>query len=227
VLSNKSLIFAKKNVMKNLNLLLNIVLIAAIIVLFVLYANLKNGNGVGNSVENKASATVDTLEINKNNTGALKVAYINVDTLLASYKLAKDLENRLLEKQKRMEADLNRKNMELQKQAADFQKKVQTNSFLSLESAKAQEQELYEKQQKLLQLRDQMTQEILQEQQNLNNQLLDSVINFLKEFNETAGYSYIFNNNAFLIGDTAADITKTVVDALNDRYDKAKSVSKK
>ena len=179
--------------MKNLNLLLNIVLIAAIIVLFVLYGNLKNG---GNAVENKASTTVDTLKVNKSNTGALKVAYINVDTLLASYKLAKDLENRLLEKQKRMEADLNRKNMELQKQAADFQKKVQTNSFLSLESAKAQEQELYEKQQKLLQLRDQMTQEILQEQQNLNNQLLDSVINFLKEFNKAAGYSYIFNNSA-------------------------------
>jgi len=224
VLSNKSLIFEKKNVMKNLNLLLNIVLIAAIIVLFVLYGNLKNG---GNAVENKASTTVDTLKVNKSNTGALKVAYINVDTLLASYKLAKDLENRLLEKQKRMEADLNRKNMELQKQAADFQKKVQTNSFLSLESAKAQEQELYEKQQKLLQLRDQMTQEILLEQQNLNNQLLDSVINFLKEFNKTAGYSYIFNNSAFLIGDTAADITKTVVNALNDRYDKAKPVSKK
>jgi outer membrane protein len=213
--------------MKNLNLLLNIVLIAAIIVLFVLYGNLKNGGDAGNAVENKASTTVDTLKVNKSNTGALKVAYINVDTLLASYKLAKDLENRLLEKQKRMEADLNRKNMELQKQAADFQKKVQTNSFLSLESAKAQEQELYEKQQKLLQLRDQMTQEILLEQQNLNNQLLDSVINFLKEFNKTAGYSYIFNNSAFLIGDTAADITKTVVNALNDRYDKAKPVSKK
>ncbi len=212
--------------MKNINLLLNIVLLVAVGVLFVLYSGIKK-EGVSMNEDAATGVKQDSGAAVVHSSGQMKIAYINVDTLLTSYKLAKELENKLLDKQKKLEADLNRKNMELQKQAADFQRKVQTNSFLSLESAKAQEQELYEKQQKLLQLRDRMTQEILQEQQNLNNQLLDSVINFLKEFNKTAGYTYILNSNAFLIGDTAANITKTVVDALNARYEKAKSVIKK
>ncbi len=212
--------------MKSINWLFNIVLLVAVGVLFVLYANITK-EGVSGSDETTGAKEREDSNMVAVTTSSIKIAYINVDTLLADYKLAKELENKLLDKQKRLEADLNRKNMELQKQAADFQRKVQTNSFLSLESAKAQEQELYEKQQKLLQLRDQMTQEILQEQQNLNNQLLDSVINFLKEFNKTAGYTYILNSNAFLIGDTASDITTTVVNALNARYEKAKSVIKK
>ena len=204
--------------MKKLNVF-NIVLGVAVIILFVLFFDLKNKNEATDQKQINKNDTINNVDLTKQ----FKIAYINIDTLLLSYKLAKKLESILMEKQKKMEADLNKKSLELQKEAANFQKKLQTNSFLSLESAKAQEQELYEKQQKLLQLRDQMTQEILIEQQNLNKQLLDSVINFLKEFNKKAGYSYILNSNAFLIGDTASDITSIVVRELNLRYEKSKT----
>ena len=205
--------------MKNVNLLLNIVLLTAITLLFILYFNIKN-----TGEEKTAETKKDNVVLVKNDSAStLKLAYVNVDTLLLRYKLADELQSKLLAKQKQMEANLNRKSQELQKEAAEFQKKVQTNSFLSMESAKSQEQELYQKQQKLLELRDKLSQEIMNENQKLNQQLLDSVLNFLEEFNKKAGYSFILNSAGVLYAQPYFDITDTVVKALNFRYDKAKN----
>ncbi len=203
--------------MKSFNTILNIVLIIAVGVLFYLYFSVKGENPTTKTNTEKTEQQTDT----STNNNALKFAYVNVDTLLSQYLLFDELQNKLLDKQKKMESELNKKMEAFQKDAAEFQKKVQTNSFLSMESAQAQQQQLQEKQQKLLALRDKLTQEIMAEKQQLENQLLDSVIIFLKEFNKTQKYNYIFNANAFLIGDTAQDITDTVVVLLNERYKRA------
>jgi outer membrane protein len=209
--------------MKNWNLFFNILIITGIIVLFILYFNQRNTHTAKNVIpQNDKKENSAILATNLNN-GEYKFAYINVDTLLAKYKLADELQEKLLKKQKQLEASLNKKTEEFQKQAAEFQEKVQTNSFLSLESAKAQEQELYEKQQKLLAYKDQISQEILQENQRLNKQLLDSVTNFLEEFNKKAGYTFIFNYATMLYALPSCDITDTVVKALNKRYETANS----
>ncbi len=209
--------------MKNLNLLLNIILLTAVAVLFILYFNLKNNNPAQPVQTSNADTNKSVILAQNPNSGEYKLAYINVDTLLVKYKLTNELQEKLMKKQKQLEASLNRKTAEFQKEAAEFQKKVQTNSFLSPQSAKAQEQELYEKQQKLLELRDQLSQEILNENQKLNQQLLDSVTNFLEEFNKTAGYTFIFNNASMLYAMPAYNITDTVVKALNQRYEAANS----
>ena len=209
--------------MKNLNLLLNVILLTAVAVLFILYFNLKNNNSAQPLQTAKTDTNKSVILAQNPNSSEYKLAYINVDTLLVKYKLTNELQEKLMKKQKQLEASLNKKTAEFQKEAAEFQKKVETNSFLSEQSAKAQQQELYEKQQKLLALRDQLSQEILNENQKLNQQLLDSVTNFLEEFNKTAGYTFIFNNASMLYATPAYDITDTVVKALNQRYEAANS----
>jgi outer membrane protein len=117
-----------------------------------------------------------------------------------------------------MEAGLNQKMSAFEREAGEFQKKVQNNSFLSQESAQRQEQELMEKQQNLYKLREDLTLELQKEGANLELQLLDTVTNFLKEFNKDRKYRYILNSASFLYGNEGLDITDTIASLLNARY---------
>ena len=103
----------------------------------------------------------------------------------------------------------------------EFQKKIQNNSFLSQESAQRQEQELMEKQQNLYKLREDLSNELMVEGQNLEKQLLDTVTNFLREFNKDGKYRYILNSASFLYGNSYLNITDTVTSLLNSRYQPA------
>lgn len=150
---------------------------------------------------------------------ASDVAYINVDSLLKKYKYSVALENRITERQKSLENDLNTKMAAFEKEAQAFQHKVQNNGFLSQESAQRQEQELTAKQQNLYKLRDDLSQQLAEETQVLNKQLLDTVTNFLKQFNADKKYAYILNRAAILYGSDAMNITDTVVFLLNKRYE--------
>lgn len=196
--------------MKNLSLIINALLFIAVVVLFVLHFNSK-------SCCKSDSQKLNSKKVNNVNVDD-DIAYINVDTLFKKYKFYDELESKLMEKQKGMESDLNRKSSAFEKEAAEFQKKVQNNSFLSQESAQRQEQELMEKQQNLYKLREDLSNELMKESQDLEKQLLDTVTNFLKEFNSDGKYRYILNSATFLYGNEGLNITDTVAGILNERY---------
>lgn len=200
--------------MKNINFIFNIVLTVAVIVLFLLYFNQKS---ISTSPLKKVndSSVVNTQSVSS---GDFNIAYVNVDTLLNNYKLYNDLQNQLAAKQKQMEATVNQKTVQLQKDAAAFQQKVQTNSFLSVESAQQQEQELYQKQQDLMDFKDKLSNDLVLESQKMQKQLLDTVTNLLKEYNVNFGYTFIFNSGSFLYNNPSYNITDTITTLLNKRY---------
>ncbi len=207
--------------MKNLNIIFNTVLLAAVIVLFLLYFNLKKGTQpTGSQQQQVATITNDSAPAN------FKTAFINVDTLLNNYKLYKKLQNDLVAKQKSMEATINQKTVQLQKDAALFQQKIQNNSFLSQESAQYQEQELYKRQQDLMDLKDKLSNDLVMESQKMQKQLLDTVTLFLKDYNKQLGNTFIFNSASFLYSDNQYNITDTVVKMLNTRYDSSSQQTK-
>ncbi len=199
--------------MKNISLILNAVLFVAVGVLFVMHFTCKsscskNGGNSGNSKNDSLRASVND-----------DIAFINVDSLLRNYKYYDFLESKLLEKQKSLEADLNKKMAAFEKEANEFQRKVQNNSFLSQESAQRQQEELMEKQQNLYKLRDDLSNELMKASSDLEKQLLDTVTNFLKEYNKEQNYRYILNSAGFLYGNEALDITDTIASMLNLRYE--------
>lgn len=203
----------KKSTMKNISLVINAILFIAVIILFVLHFTSKPSDK--NDIKTTVKSSTDSIPANTD------IAYINVDSLLKKYNLYEELENKLMEKQKGMESDLNRKSAAFEKEAAEFQKKVQNNSFLSQESAQRQEQDLMEKQQNLYKLREDLSNELMLESQNLEKQLLDTVTSFLKEFNKDGKYRYILNSATFLYGNSYLNITDTVAGMLNGRYQPA------
>ncbi len=91
--------------MKKTQLIINVILIAGLVVLFVLFFT-KNTDS--SSKDNISETKTDSLKLD-NIEKSKDIAYINVDTLLRNYKFYDELEARLLNKQKKLESQLNSK----------------------------------------------------------------------------------------------------------------------
>mgnify|MGYP000217070611 CR=1 FL=1 len=115
----------------------------------------------------------------------------------------------------------------LNKEKQEFQKKYESNAFLSPERAQQEYNRLAKMEQDLQELSNKL-QNGLMEDNNANSLLFrDSINAFLKEYNKTRGYSLIFSNTGFdnlLYADSAYNITKEIVDGLNARYSSAKKL---
>ncbi len=195
--------------MNKLQLTINIVLVAAVAALFVLFFTAK-----------EQPTTISTAEVAD---GQLPIAYLNLDSLLTQYTFAIEANDKLMSKQEDARLKLNTRANNLQKEMADFQHKLENNAFLSRERAEAAQQKLIKKQQDLQELEAKLTQDIMIENQNLNLQLRDTLDNFLKEFNAAGTYQIILANTAsdnVLLAQPGHDITAEVVSALNVRYSK-------
>ncbi len=199
--------------MNKIQIIIDSVLAAAIVALFVLVFTVtpcKNGAPVENN--NVATATEK-----------LAVAYLNLDSLLANYTFAVEAQDKLMTKQEDARLKLNTKARTLQNEMADFQRKIDNNAFLSRERAESEANKLQKKQQDLQDLEAKLTNDILEENQRLNMQLRDTLDNYLKEYNADGKYQIIFanqTNDNVLIAQPGYDITNEVIDALNKRYRK-------
>lgn len=200
--------------MKNINLIINGVLIVAVAVLFFLYVKV-NKNASNNT---QAVVVGDSVRYTK-----LPIAYVNVDTLLMNYNFAKDLNEQLLRKQESSRANLNEKGKALQAEMAEFQKKVENNAFLSRERAESEQRRLVGKQQELQQIEQRLSAELMTQQQKMNEQLRDKINAFLKEYNKEKNYDIIVSNTMFdniLYAKNSYNITSDVVEKLNEQYSK-------
>lgn len=201
--------------MKNLSLILNAVLIIAVALLYFMFFSAKKQSHQTTQYSHK-TVTFDSASASK-----MAMVYVNTDSLLSQYQLAKDLNDQLVQKQKISKANLDSKAASFEKEAAAFQEKVQRNGFLNQQSAEAQQQELIKKQQGLQQLEYELTSQLGKEQQDLNRQLYDSIVNFLKIYNQKYNYQFIMGHTpggGLLYANENLDITDTIIKALNSRY---------
>ncbi|HOJ66247.1 MAG TPA: OmpH family outer membrane protein [Paludibacteraceae bacterium] len=201
--------------MKNLLFVSNIVLFIAVVVLFVLFFQIKPAK---NAVQ--LSLKGDTLS-----SQVLPIAYINVDSLLLKYRFAKDANESLIKKQEDSRLTINSRARELQNEMNEFQRKLENNAFLSRERAEQEHTRLLKKQQELQNLDGQLTQQLLQEQQKMSEELRDTINAFLKEYNKDGRYEIIFSNTTgdnILFASKSYDITDEVVKLLNERFSNKK-----
>ena len=151
----------------------------------------------------------------------LRLAYVNVDSLLINYNYAKDLNEQLLRKQESKTANINAKGKALEREVADFQNKVKNNAFLSEQRAQQEYQRLQKAEADLNQLQQEAANELMREQQEMNAQLTETIEAFLKEYNADKKYDFIFSNvghDNILIANPQFDITNEVLGELNARY---------
>ena len=151
---------------------------------------------------------------------ALKVAYVDVDSLLNNYKFSVKLRNDMLRKGENMRMTLSEKGKALEADMNDFRRKVENNVYATRQRAEEEQARILKSQEELARLEQRLVNELSAEDQKNNLALRDSINNFLKEYNKTKGYDLSLSKMAdnILLGNESLNITKEVIDGLNSRY---------
>ncbi|MDE6338605.1 MAG: OmpH family outer membrane protein [Muribaculaceae bacterium] len=146
--------------------------------------------------------------------------YVDLDSVLSKYNLAKDFNEEMLRMQNNMASAEKHHTTKIQNFANTMQNKMQNNSYLSEASYRQDEQTLNnmqnEAQKALANLQNNMQNAALQGQQ----AVIDSITQFINEYNKTRGYDAIFQKASTLYINPELDITDEVVEGLNARYNK-------
>ena len=194
--------------------MLNIVLAIAVAILY--YLHFKDRQpaeaGVKNPAEVKGKANV----------------YVNVDSLLTKYEFFKDTQKVLESKKFQLENELATKGRNLQNKAAFFQQKAPT---MTMEQGRATEAALQKEQQEIIQYRERAAQGLGLEEQKKNEELYNKIYEYLKKYNAQNKYEFVLGytkGGGILFADTDNDVTRKVLDGLNQEYkDKQAAPAKK
>lgn len=193
--------------MKNLSLILNGVLAIAVIYLYVLHFN--------GSTKPSAAGTASTTSFD----GPIpKIAYVNSDTLLANYDYFKDKQAALEKKATQLQSEYENRAKGLQSEISTFQR---TAGQMTINQAKAAEEDLRKKQQNLMQYQQNLSSQLMQEESKVNEELYQNVSEYLKELGKNKDFEVVLTytkGSGVLYADDSLDITQQVLADLNERY---------
>lgn len=153
-------------------------------------------------------------------TVGMKIAYIEVDSLMSQYKFCQEYTAVLQKKGNNARNTIAQKGKQLQAAAANFQQKLQNNGFTSREQAESVQAALQRQDQDLQELQGRLGAELDAETAKYNKALHDSLQNFLADYNKSKKYDLIISKagDNILLANAKYDITKEVVNGLNKRY---------
>ena len=148
--------------------------------------------------------------------------YVDLDSVLSAYNLAKDYNEEMLRMQSNMQNEVKRHENSLQSMATTMQNKLQNNGYLSEASLQADQQQYADMQNKaqraVAALQNNFETTAMLAQKAVN----DSIVAYIQEYNMKKGYDAIFFKAATLYINPALDITDEVIQGLNAKYNKVK-----
>lgn len=200
--------------MKNASIILNSVLAAAVIVLYILHFSSNSGSSSNNSGSEGVTAPSGS------------VVYIQIDSLMNQYDMFNDLKSELESKAQVIQDDLSKKGRAFERDYKDWEEKIQ-KGLITRAQAETQQQQLAARQQELQNLGQQKQMEMAEEERVLINRVMDALNTYLKKYNEDKKFAIIINSsatmNTVLQADSSLNITNSVVAGLNEEYIKTKS----
>ena len=162
-------------------------------------------------------------------TGTMKIAYVEVDSLMTQFEFAKEKSAELEKKSINARNTLTQKGNQLQAAANNFQQKLQNNGFTSREQAEGVQAALQRQQNDLAALQARLENELASETQKFNVALRDSLNHFLEVYNKDKKYDLVLakSGDNILLANKSLDITQDVINGLNKRYKKTAGTEKK
>jgi outer membrane protein len=154
-------------------------------------------------------------------TPALKIAYVDIDTLLTNYKLWIQLNEEMILKEENIRTTLNEKAKDLQADFEEFERKLNNNGFATRERAESEQNRILKKRQDLEQLQERLSNELAIENNKNNVLFRDSINAFINAYNKVKGYNVILSRigDNILYIDSDMNITQEIIDGLNARYE--------
>ena len=157
----------------------------------------------------------------------LPIAVVNMDSISSQYKFAQEIREALEKDASAHQTRLQGKGVALQKAAADFERRMRINAFVSAEAQQAEQQKLIRMQQEAEGLNAQLTQQLALKQQSLMEDLMNEIRTQLKEYNKDGRYKLILTKvgDNILYQEEALDITEDFIKYLNEHYTVGKMTS--
>lgn len=154
----------------------------------------------------------------------VKIAYVELDSLMSQYNLYKDYSEVLQRKGNNIQNTLAQKQSTLEQHAAAMQKKYESNGFTTRDELERAQASIQREQQELAELAERLNGEFNQEQARVNEEARDSIQAFLKSYNKTKKFDYVLvkAGDNLLIANPKLNITNEVVAGLNKRYNPIK-----
>ncbi len=198
--------------MKNLSTVLAALALLGVIVLFVLRGT--------NNASTTVSRTPVTNAAGKTElpAGGSRIAYVDIDTLEANYEYFKTKKADFTRRQAAIENELQRSAQQLQTQAADFQKKVQSGGFTSQTEVDAAGRKLQQMEQSLNTRRESLAAGLMKDQETFNLDIQSRLDSFLAEYVKGKGIDYVLSyskSGSILYADKSMDVTWEVISGMN------------
>ena len=160
------------------------------------------------------------------------IVFFNIDKVVENYDMANDLRSVVETKVNGIQAEIDRRGNKLQKDANDFQNKMD-KGLLTSSVANVQYQKLQQQQNDYQQYVVRKQQEMQEEQQVMLNQIMNAISEYVKEYNEGKKYALILATSGDLlstpvvVGSSTLDVTDEILAGLNEAYVKTKAAETK
>lgn len=191
----------------NLSIVLNVVLLVAVGVLYVLHFS---GNSA--STDNNESGNSQFKPEN------FTIAYVNSDSLIKNYDFFKEMEKQLIAKRDKLNSEYQNRAEGLQREIANFQS---TAGNMTISQARAVEEDLRKKQQNLMMYQEQLGQQLMGEESKMNAQLYDKVSDYLRDYGLNKNLQLVLTytkGSGVLYANDSLDITNQVLVGLNEAF---------
>lgn len=179
--------------------------------------------GFASCGEKKAETKAAPAKAKNESTAVLpNYRYVDLDSVLNGYNLAKDYNEEMLRMQNNAESQMKQHQNKIQNFATTVQNKMQNNGYLSEASYKQDEQKMASMQNDAQRSMQTLQANIAQAAELAQKTINDSIEAFIKDYNKTRGYDAILFKGATLYINPELDITDEVLEGLNARYNKVK-----
>ena len=181
------------------------------------------------SCNNAAPKMYEQPTVGEASASGMKIAYVEVDSLMTQYNFAKDYTVTLEKKSNNARNTLTQKGNALQAAVNNFQQKLNNNGFQSREQAENVQAAIQRQQADLQQLQARLENELASETAKFNEALRDSLQNFLTAYNKDKKFDLILSKagDNILFASKQYDITQDVINGLNKRYKPGKKSDEK
>lgn len=153
-------------------------------------------------------------------TESMTIRYVDEDSIMSKYNLAKDINEAMLRKQNQFDAAQQQRGNEINKFGNAMQQKYKNNGYLTEDSFNADQAKLQKMQSDAQNYLGSMQQSMQNELAQSQAQLMDSINNYMKEYAKTKGFDMVIRKSATLYVDPKYDVTDEVIEGLNKRYTK-------
>lgn len=159
------------------------------------------------------------------NISDLKIAYIHTDSVINNYTYFVERSAEIAEKGKKYEGELSSRAKGFEQEVANFQ---QSASTMTMNQARAKEEELVTKERNLVSYRDNIMQELSADETRLYNEVYDRIQEYLKGYAQENDLEMILSytrGGGVWYAKEALDITKAVSEGINQSYESSKTAT--